>query len=371
MYIKKVQLTNVKGFEDLEFNFQRPDESYAGWTVIVGGNSSGKTTILKSIALSLMGSDAGRQICYPVSGWIKSGEKKAEAEVEISWDKDYDKFTSGGNIPGDIFKCGVRWIPEVNGETIRPLERRNSRGSKILTADRGPWSPKSSGWFSMGYGPMRRLSGSSSESSSLTARGGVISRFVTLFKEDAALSESEMWLRLNHSRSIEESQAGKNDMRELLEGVKALLNDGLMPYGMTIGEITTDNVLMKSKKGIKLPMRDISDGCRSMYATILDLIHGMYERYGIKGLFENKGGKFSVNKPAVVLIDEIEAHLHPSWQRDIPEWLKTHFPKVQFIVSTHSPLIAQAADENGIFVLPSLSDSGWKPRPLTADEFER
>jgi hypothetical protein len=109
-----------------------------------------------------------------------------------------------------------------------------------------------------------------------------------------------------------------------------------------------------------------------MYATILDLVHGMAAVYGVEGLFtQDQAGRVTVERPGVVLIDEIESHLHPTWQRDIPEWLKAHFPMVQFIVSTHSPLVAQAADPNGAFVLPSHDDTGRMPRRLDDHEYER
>jgi predicted ATP-binding protein involved in virulence len=48
----------------------------------------------------------------------------------------------------------------------------------------------------------------------------------------------------------------------------------------------------------------------------------------------------------IVLIDELEAHLHPKWQREFPTLLKTYLPKVQFIVSTHSPMIVLGMPEN-------------------------
>ena len=70
----------------------------------------------------------------------------------------------------------------------------------------------------------------------------------------------------------------------------------------------------------------------------------------------------------VVLIDEIDAHLHPEWQREIGFWLKRRFPKIQFLVTSHSPLICQAADSNGLFVLPEPG-SGAKPRQLSAQEY--
>jgi hypothetical protein len=118
-------------------------------------------------------------------------------------------------------------------------------------------------------------------------------------------------------------------------------------------------------------MRDISDGCRSIYATVLDLIHNLADVYGSENIFGKDGqGRTIISKPGVVLIDEIEAHLHPKWQREIPEWLKIHFPHIQFIVSTHSPLIAQAADPNGVFVLPSHEDEGRAPRRLDEHEYQ-
>ena len=78
-----------------------------------------------------------------------------------------------------------------------------------------------------------------------------------------------------------------------------------------------------------------------------------------------------MKKSGVVIIDEVEAHLHPQWQKEIPFWLKQHFPRIQFLVSTHSPLVAQAADEKGLFVLPLQNERHRAPRQLTGKEFER
>jgi hypothetical protein len=252
---------------------------------------------------------------------------------------------------------------------FKSVEKRNLRGGRIQTPERGPWSPNSFGWFSAGYGPMRRLTGSSSEAMRYSISKEAESRFVTLFREDAALSESEEWLRRMHARSLESSG---DELRQVLEGVQALMGDGLLPHGMKISRITVDHVFVKDGRDVELPMRDISDGCRSIYATILDLVHGLYEVYGVDGLFENDDqGRAVIARPGIVIIDEIEAHLHPSWQRDIPEWLKTHFPKIQFLVSTHSPLIAQAADPNGLFILPLQADDDQVARPATKAEYER
>lgn len=371
MYVKSVKLENIKGFGKLHFEFQRPNSSYAGWTVFVGGNASGKSTLLKAIALALMGPDASRQLIGSTEGWLLRGEKRAEVLTEIFWANEHDKFKKVGKQPGATFEAGIRLElkPEDTTPILRAVEKRSQQGTRIQTPERGLWNPNATGWFCAGFGPMRRLSGSSSESIGFSARGGVTSRFVTLFREDAALSESEAWLKTNHSRWLESDDPS---IKRLLDGVSELLSDDLLPHGMKISKITVDHVLIKDKRGLELPMRDISDGCRSIYAAVLDLVHGMFEVYGADGLFgRDSNNRIVVERAGVVLIDEIEAHLHPAWQRDIPEWLKQHFPNVQFLVTTHSPLVVQAADQNGIFVLPSQSDLDRQPRALSSAEIEK
>ncbi len=374
MYVKAVTLENFKGFKNLEFNFQRPNGSYAGWTVFVGGNASGKSALLRGIALALMGPDASRQLLgSPVDwkGWIHKSERRAESTVKLTWDTDNDSFKMGGKLPGQTFEAGIRFVLETKDSaapTLRAVDKRSKAGTRILTALRGPWDPNAGGWFAAGYGPMRRLSGSSSESMRFSVGQGTVSRFVTLFREDAALSESEAWLKINQSRWLETKAA---DQKHLLDGVQTMLNDDLLPRGLRISRITVDHVFVVNKERLELPMRDISDGCRSIYATVLDLVHGMFEVYGIDGLFGKQDAMPVVTRPGVVLVDEIEAHLHPAWQRDIPEWLKRHFPRVQFLVTSHSPLVAQAADPNGVFVMPSQSEIGREPRALEPAELEK
>lgn len=377
MYVKSIHLENVKGFKDLPLDFERPDHTFHGWTVLVGGNATGKSTLLKALALGMLGPDAGRQLIVSPAGWISLHETRAEARLKICLDKRVDFFKSGGAPPVGEFQAGVRWSIDTrdmreNRESVIPEFRaipfQNAKKTRILTAERGPWNPNAAGWFCAGYGPMRRLSGSSTESMRFSLPGGSMSRFVTLFREDAALSESEAWLKLNHSRQIESQSA---DLAVLLGGVQELLGDGLLPHGMKVARITVDHVYVRDGRGVELPLRDVSDGCRSIYATVLDLIHNMAEVYGSTGLFSrDQSGRVIVQKPGVVLIDEIEAHLHPKWQLEIPEWLKVHFPEVQFIVATHSPLVAQAADPNGVFVLPSQDDLGRLPRRLDEHEYE-
>ncbi len=70
----------------------------------------------------------------------------------------------------------------------------------------------------------------------------------------------------------------------------------------------------------------------------------------------------------MVLIDEIDVHLHVSWQQQVGFWLKSRFPKIQFIVTTHSPFICQAADPNGLIRLPGPGDQG-RPEHVSQDVY--
>ena len=68
---------------------------------------------------------------------------------------------------------------------------------------------------------------------------------------------------------------------------------------------------------------------------------------------DSPSGAPVVTHRGVVLIDEVDVHLHVSWQRSIGFWLKKHFPNVQFIVTTHSPFVCQAADPGRSLLPPA------------------
>ena len=112
MYVTSVTLENLRGFKKLHFDFERPEGGYAGWTVFVGGNASGKSTLLKGIALALMGPDAGRELIgSSPPGWISDTSNKANSKLKVVWDQAHDGFKPGGKPPGP-FDADVRWQRE-------------------------------------------------------------------------------------------------------------------------------------------------------------------------------------------------------------------------------------------------------------------
>jgi predicted ATP-binding protein involved in virulence len=126
---------------------------------------------------------------------------------------------------------------------------------------------------------------------------------------------------------------------------------------------------IRDTAGRRMALTDMSDGYRAALAMLIDLFRHMVNVYGPEIVAcDDDEGRHHIDRPGVVLIDEIDAHLHPDWQRQIGFWLTQHFPRVQFIVTTHSPLVCPAANGGRIYHLPQpgrgepfmLSDDDYK-----------
>lgn len=184
MYIDKVRLTNIRGFRGLEFSFDRGNGTYAGWTVLTGDNGSGKSTVLKGIALSLIGLRAAGGLQPSFRRWTRGGETRGGIFVE---------GIDGQQAPFDI---AIRLLENPNHleptvtDSFGPVQKEH--------VERKLDRPQN--WFVCGYGPFRRVSSSSPEAHALMA-APVAERFVTMFHESASLAEADQWLRqLNYKR---------------------------------------------------------------------------------------------------------------------------------------------------------------------------
>ena len=365
MYIDKVTLKNIRGFENLEFDLCRGDGKYSGWTVFTGDNGAGKSTLLKAIAVALTGRDIARSLQPSFHRWIREGAEEQEARIELMIlpEKGVDEFSEKGNTAYKKFPATV--ILKHSGKETT-VELPAIAGSKATLVQRGLWSSVARGWFSCGYGPFRRVFGASQEATRLMV-SPTTERFVTMFQEAASLFEVDQWLRsLSHKKLEGRSPESGRQLDLLLE----ILRDDLMPNQITVDRVDSDGLWLKDRNGLQLAWGEMSDGYRAALALLTDILRHLIAAYGIDGLAERgEDGKLRIVRSGVVLIDEIDAHLHPEWQREIGFWLKRHFPSIQFLVTTHSPIICQAADENGLFVLPEPG-SGDAPRALTVNEYK-
>lgn len=360
MYVNKIELKNIRGFEHLKFNLARPDGSHAGWTVFTGDNGSGKSSLLKAVAVALTGKDTARALQPTFHRWIREGAPEHEGRIEltIAPAEGADDFSGSGKTAYKHFPATII-LRDVGKETV--TEAIDSQ----KTARRGLWSTDAHGWFSCGYGPFRRVFGASPEATRLMV-GATTERFVTMFQEAASLFEVDQWLRNLSHKKLEGKTAESAHLELLLE----ILRDDLMPNQITVDRVDSDGLWLKDRHGLQLAWSDMSDGYRAALALLADILRHLIRAYGIVGLSErDTDGKLRIVKGGVVMIDEIDAHLHPEWQREIGFWLKQHFPKIQFLVTTHSPIICQAADENGLFVLPEPGGDE-KPRALSPQEYK-
>ncbi|OUC92923.1 AAA family ATPase [Streptosporangium minutum] len=351
MYVANLKISGVRGFSGprkVDLDFTRPDGSYAGWTVLAGRNGSGKSTILQAIALTA----AGPRVGVDLDRWTGSPPDSATAGVHCGfrYDLEFDHADDLVGIagPDDPLPAALRWTSDGLGLWRGDDPRID-----------GLWLRKTqSGWFLSGYGPFRRLSvaemgrgGSELRSSYQATR--------TLFDEDATLFESVSWLVERHLFQLE----GRPGAKELLESVLALLGDGLLPDGFKIVRLDSDGLWVQ-RDGTRRPLRDMSDGYRAVTALVLDIMRQMHVAYGMLAV-ESRDGHPTIPYPGVVLIDEVDAHLHVSWQQKIGEWLKTHFPMIQFIVTTHSPYVCQSASAGGLIRLPGPDEQA---PPSVVDE---
>ncbi|WP_255407916.1 MULTISPECIES: AAA family ATPase [Amycolatopsis] len=360
MYIRRVVLRGIKGFEDADFNFAPDVDRYPGWAAITGDNGSGKTSLLKAIAVALLGPDQVRSLLPDLRGWVQDGLERGTISVEVKPHHEYDKTRQGGNPVAGTFWAEVEIERQGPVYEITPADvfRHKKKG-----AINGPWQQSTQGWFTLGYGPFRRLYGSSPDAQRLMVIPGRVPRFATLFKEDATLAEGEEWIKQLQYKKLEE----REHEPLVLEALLSLLSDEFLRNGITIHQVDSEGVWIKDSADRIMPLTDMSDGYRSAVAMLIDIFRHMVEVYGPRDLvIRDDSGKFVVDRPGVVMIDEVDAHLHPAWQREIGFWLKSHFPRIQFLITTHSPLVCQAADNGRIYHLPQPGEGA----PFMIDEHQ-
>ncbi|WP_239135510.1 AAA family ATPase [Actinoplanes derwentensis] len=173
------------------------------------------------------------------------------------------------------------------------------------------------------------------------------------------------WLQQVNYRA----RSGFSSYAELEERVIALLNDGLFPDGYIVDRVDPDGLWITRSSGSPIRIDEMSDGYRTVTALITDIVRQINDCFDTR--IEWTGDRQPViSTSGVVLIDEIDVHLHVSWQKRIAPWLLKHFPYIQFIVTSHSPYICQSASPGGLIQLPGPEDD-FPPRVASDALFRR
>jgi|ERR1044071_1991463 hypothetical protein len=342
MYIKKVEIKNVRSISKFEMEFADP----AGWHVLIGDNGAGKSSILRSIALALIGPTDAQALRLPLINWIQQSKEEAEITLLIERSQDLDGYAGKKAPLKKPFDAAIRIFKEnAHSFDVGRIERKGKSGTNPFEYI---WSGKG-GWFSTAFGPFRRFTGGDKEWSKVYYSNPRAAAHLSVFGEDVALTESLEWLSQMKFQTFE----AISEAASTLEGIKRFINKGgLLPHGAQLDDVNSAGVFFKDGNGFDIDVTQMSDGFRSLLSMIFELIRQMVKIYDENLVFENiNNGEMTIGVPGIVLIDEVDAHLHPTWQTRIGQWFTQYFPNIQFLVTTHSPLVCRASDKGSIWRL--------------------
>lgn len=321
-HLKRVRLQNIGPFEDQSF------ELTPGWNILFGDNGVGKSNFLRAVAVGLCGESA-----------------KAYVERMIK-----TKTSTGVDNPRGTITIDV--VSDVNGET-----KEKTFKTTLFRSDFGgdmsshpPRPLESEGWLAVGFPPMRIISwkrDEPTEQSSTTDRP-VPSDLIPLIigESDPRLDSLKGWLieldnQINRDfrNGIVDSPSLK--LRRDFFDVIAALTPKVEIQFESIGD-NGKTVLVRTADGI-VPIEAVSQGTSSLMGWVGVLLRRLFDLYG--------SGEKPREQPALVLIDEIDAHMHPEWQRQLIPKIRELFPNLQVIATTHSPLLVPSLKNNEIIRL--------------------
>jgi predicted ATPase len=353
MWVESITLSNIKCFREKTILFTRNNvKGYRAkpysWITLVGENGVGKSTLLQALALLLAGPEAAKELLPRPTGWVCDPSipgkltavlHKQESDVgSFGRDRIRETFSYSYAVTG---KIPVKVGKEIYTEPVLIEE-----SSKILSWLRtNAFASDAKGWFAVGYGAFRRLTRVSQIVIPSLASLTRTSNFITQFDEDSALSSFERWMvYLDYRLAKEPNDTEARLMRTV--GEAAITK--LLPGDVRISEVTADGLIQFKVNGQTVPTINLSDGFRSVIALAGDLIWRLLQAFpDLEDPTQASG---------VVLIDELDIHLHPSWQRQIAGWLRQVFPNLQFIIATHSPLVASGGGEDALTLRLDMVD---------------
>jgi hypothetical protein len=400
MYVRELHIKNLKLMRDFRLSFcDEKSGDIRMWTVLVGRNARGKTTVLQAIALAAAGKSLANSLARETLPSLFDRRPKHPGTVGITAEFELPSLSAIGKrphpkraLPGagrrqpkrlsssltlgvgqSIFR-GRSWyggLDESNklqlpfrGRLQPGLDEPTDPLEEVRIANE-PW------WFVAGYGVDRRLTLDSPK----VARPAE-ERLRSLFEPVPPTG-------LNFADRQSYGQAFSSAFNTLLRKV-IVAQAHTVPQitGLELrgaGGVSLRDLAEKDKfefeiagKSYKMPATYLSHGYQSTLAWIADLLGQFLLDLGGKGITEPR------NLSGLVLIDELDLFLHPDWQTDFIAALSDTFPNLQFIATTHSPLLISKLepqqvvlldwDEQGdIYAKPFVGD----PRLMTATDLYR
>lgn len=337
MKIDSIQIANFRGIEHLDLKFD------PHFTLLVGDNGSGKTSILSAVAVALgiwhqsgiLGDIQWRSVMpddvREVLGKDENGVRQFEGSGEVQI-----RATGFLGDPQTVpQKSWTRRKRERNGRTIDDLDYTTELSAVIALRDAQKGALPLLAYYGAG-----RAWIPSNEREIADLDGDTKARrldgYYDCLNERIRIKDILKWFILQAAARDEKGQ-----FKASFEAVRLALKQGI-PGVDEIYWDTSKSEVVVIIFGVARPFSTLSDGQRTMAATIVDMaIRAATLNAHLLG--DGNGHlhpeKVLTETPGVVLIDELDLHLHPRWQRRVVEDLRRTFPKVQFICTSHSPQV--------------------------------
>lgn len=331
MYVRELKISQMRSFEHAELAFQYPERPggaavLPNVNLLLGNNGAGKTTVLRAVALATLSPILQGAGFRPYRLVRRIGKRRAEvakvwAEVELH--------------AQDLGTRKVKPVIEEVETRIRAI--RDDERIDQTTEPSGPWESMydegSPAFLVVGYGASRRVEASDRFDEGLRARSRQIryERVAGLFEEGVTLTPLGAWLPRFRT---------ENPGR--FKQVVTLMN-ALLPEECRFAADTADGEFTFVVRDVSVPFAALSDGYRAYIGWIADLLYHIT-------MGAPRGAKL-VDNQGIVLVDEIDLHLHPEWQRSVVPQLASALPNMQFVLTTHSPIVAGTLSSQNIFVM--------------------
>ena len=343
MYIKHITFSDLRCFKTAEMELKYPgkvqDKATSSAVVlenvnlILGVNGYGKTTVLKALTLSLLAQFDLNSGFRPYS-LVRRDETGYASKVVVSTEVVFGALDRL-KTPEPLQTITLGSFVERKGtQEVLRYERSNeavdqSELFEELYLDNSP------SFFMVAYGATRRVeSGEFDSSFRFKSRAARYNRIAGLFEDHLALTPLRAWLPKVHPKAR-------------LEEVINLIQD-LLPDGLGFEGLQEQDEYVFNHHGINVAFPALSDGYRAYIGWITDLVSHLVtvcpERTDLRDL------------TGVVLVDEIDLHVHPTWQRLIVAQIANALPKLQFVFTTHSPIVAGSVSSRNLFVVAESED---------------
>ncbi|MBR1711757.1 MAG: AAA family ATPase [Clostridia bacterium] len=348
MQLVKLSLENYKGFEHINIDFD------PHLTVIVGMNGAGKSTILEGAAVAIS------SMFVKMDGLTARGLDKTQAHIR--------SFSIGGTkyiqpqypvtitATANINNRTLQWARSLNkpdGKTTIVDAKEITELGTQLQADLRKGKTNLTLPIIAYYGTGRLWDYHREKQNDIFETNNRLNGYIDCVDGTANLKLMMNWFLKMTVQKYQNQELGLGNIPEL-ETVFAAMescyrritgcDEVKMQYNLGTREL---EVAYREKNGtfMQLPINQLSDGYKSTISLVADIA------YRMAVLNPQLSDRICKETDGIILIDEVDLHLHPTWQQRILGDLTEIFPKVQFIVTTHAPAVLSTVKHNNIVLL--------------------